>query len=111
MPSEPLQRRTFITLVGGASAWPLVARAAPDRVRRIGVIMGFAEDDEVWQAYLATFRQRLHDFGWSEGRNIRFDYRFSGESTEHMRTAATEMVAMAPDVIFVSINPVVSTLL
>ncbi len=65
-----MRRRTFITLLGGAAAvWPLAARAQqPERMRRIGVIMGFAEDDEVWQAYLATFRQRLQDFGWSEGR-------------------------------------------
>jgi len=111
MPSEPLQRRTFITLVGGAAAWPLAARAQQDRVRRVGVIMGFGEDDEVWQTYLATFRQRLHDFGWSEGRNIRFDYRFTGENAERMRTAAADVVAMAPDVIFVSTNPVVSALL
>ena len=92
-----MQRREFITLLGGAAAaWPLGARAQqPDRVRGVGVIMGFAEDDEVWQAYLATFK-RLQDFGWSEGRNIRFDYRFTGESTERMRTAATEVVAMAP---------------
>jgi putative ABC transport system substrate-binding protein len=104
-----MKRRDFITLLGGAAAWPLAARAQQDgRTRRIGVIMGFAEDDEVWQAYLATFRQRLQDFGWSEGRNIRFDYRFTGESTERMRTAATEVVAMAPDLIFVSTNPVVS---
>ena len=107
-----MRRRDFIMLLGSATAWPLAAQAQqPDRVRRIGVIMGFAEDDEVWQAYLATFRQRLQDFGWSEGRNIRFDYRFTSESTEHMRTAATEVVAMAPDVIFVSTNPVVSALL
>jgi hypothetical protein len=106
-----LKRRTFITLLGGVAAWPLTARAQqPERVRRIGVIMGFAEDDEVWQAYLATFRQRLQDFGWSEGHNIRFDYRFTGESTERMRIAATEVVAMAPDVIFVTTNPVVSAL-
>ena len=64
----------------------------------------------VWQAYLATFRQRLQDFGWTEGRNIRFDYWFTGESTERMRVAASEVVAMAPDLIFVSTNPVVSAL-
>jgi putative ABC transport system substrate-binding protein len=106
-----LKRREFMTLLGGsAAAWPLQARAAPaDRVRRIGVIMGFAED-EVWQAYLATFRQRLQEFGWSEGSNIQFDYRFTGESTERMRVAAAEVVAMAPDLIFVSTNPVVSAL-
>ena len=107
-----MRRREFITLFGGAAAWPLAARAQQgERMRRIGVIMGFAEDDEVWQAYLATFRQRLHEFGWSEGHNIEFDYRFTGESTERMRIAATEMVAKAPDVIFVTTNPVVSALM
>src|SRR5438445_6082527 len=105
-----MQRRDFIKVIGGtAVAWPLAARAQQsDRVRRIGVIMGFAEDDEVWQAYLATFRQRLRDFGWSDGRNIRFDYRFTGESIERMRAAAAEVAAMAPDVIFAATNPVVS---
>ena len=110
--AEPMRRRDVITgIVGSAAGWPLAARAAPaDRVRHVGVIMGFAEDDEVWQAYLAAFRQRLQDFGWSEGRNIRFDYRFTGESTQQMRVAASEVVAMAPDLIFVSTNPVVSAL-
>jgi putative ABC transport system substrate-binding protein len=112
MQFDQMKRREFMTLLGGAAAWPLAARAQPtDRTRRIGVIMGFAEDDPVWQAYLKTLRQRLQDFGWSEGRNIRFDYRFTGESTERMRTAATEVVAMSPDVIFVSTNPVVSAVL
>ena len=108
-----MRRREFITLLGGAAvAWPLAARAQQvERMRHIGVIMGFAENDPVWQAYLATFRQRLQEFGWSEGRNIRFDYWFTGESAERMRTAATEMVAMAPDVVFVSTNPVVSAVM
>jgi putative tryptophan/tyrosine transport system substrate-binding protein len=107
-----VRRREFIAFVGGAAAWPLAARAQqPDRTRLISVIMGFDEDDQVWQSYLATFKQRLQDFGWSEGRNIRLDYRFTGESTERMRAAATEVVATAPDVIFVSTNPVVSALL
>ena len=108
-----MRRRAFITLLGGAAAaWPLAVRAQMrDRMRRVGVIMGFAEDDEVWQTYLATFRQRLQDFGWSEGHNIRFDYRFTGESAEGMHVAATEVVAMAPDVIFVTTNPIVSALM
>jgi putative tryptophan/tyrosine transport system substrate-binding protein len=108
-----MRRREFITLLGGAAAaWPRATRAQQaNGMRRVGVIMGFAEDDEVWQAYLATFRQRLQDFGWSDGRNVRFDYRFTGESTERMRIAAAEVAAMAPDVIFVSTNPVVSALL
>jgi hypothetical protein len=66
-----MRRRKFITLLGGATTWPFAARAQPtERMRRIGVIMGFAEDDPVWQDYLATLRQRLRDFGWSEGRNV-----------------------------------------
>ena len=108
-----MKRREFITLLGGAAAaWPLAARAQKiDRVRRVGVIMGFAQNDEVWQAYLATFRQGLQELGWTDGRNIRFDYRFTGESAERMRIVAEEMVALAPDVIFVSTNSVVSATL
>src|SRR5262249_31264939 len=110
---DRMRRREFISLIGGgAAARPLAARAQQgQRARRIGVIMGFAEDDEVWQTYLGSLRQRLQDFGWTEGHNIRFDYRFTGESTERMRIAATEIVAMAPDAIFVTTNPVVSALM
>ena len=108
-----MKRRKFITLLGSATAiWPLAARAQQsDRVRRIGVLMGFAENDEVWQVYLAAFRQRLQVLGWTDGRNVRFDYRFTGESAERIRVAAKELVAAAPDVIFVSTNPAVSALM
>jgi hypothetical protein len=78
MPFYGLTRRHFITALGGATTGTLAARAQEGaRLRRIGVIMGFAEDDPVWQTYLATFRQRLQEFGWTEGRNIRFDYWFT----------------------------------
>ena len=70
--------------------------------------MGFAENDEVWQAFLATFRQALQDLGWTDGRNIRFDYRFTGESEERMRLMAEEIAGLAPDVILASTNSVVS---
>jgi putative ABC transport system substrate-binding protein len=107
-----LRRRKFIVALGSAAAWPRAGRAQQgERVRRVSVIMGFAEADPVWQAYLATFRQRLHEFGWTEGRNVRFDYRFTGDSAARMRSAAAEVVALAPDVIFVSTNPVVSAVL
>lgn len=107
-----MRRRKFLGVLGGvAAAWPLVASAQqPDRVRRIGVLMGFAENDEVWQAYLTAFKQRLQDLGWTDGRNVRFDIRFTGESTERTRIAAAELVALAPDLIFVTTNPVVSAL-
>lgn len=71
-----MRRRVFISVLGSAALWQFAARAQnSDGVRRVGVIMGFAENDEVWQAYLSTFRQALQNLGWTEGRNIRFDYR------------------------------------
>src|SRR5262245_19357572 len=107
-----MKRRAFITLLGGAAAWPVAARAEKsDGVRRVGVIMGFAENDEVWHAYLASFRQGLHELGWVDGRNIRFDYRFTGDSEERMRVMAEEVVALQPEVILVSTNSVVSATL
>ena len=108
-----LKRRAVITLLGGAAAaWPLAARAQKNgQVRRVGVIMGFAENDEVWRAYLANFRQGLQELGWTEGRNIRFDYRFTGDSEELMRSMAEEVTALQPDIILVSTNSVVSATL
>jgi putative ABC transport system substrate-binding protein len=105
-------RRAFVTLLGGAAIWPLPALAEKsDGVRRVGVIMGFAESDEVWQTYLATFRRALQDLGWTDRRNIRFDYRFTGDSEERMRSMAEEIVGLAPDVILVSTNSAVSAIL
>ena len=99
-------------LLGSAATWPLAAHAQKsDQVRRVGVIMGFAENDEVWQAYLANFRQGLPEFGWTDGRNIRFDYRFTGDSEELMRSMAEEVAGLQPDVILVSTNSVVSATL
>jgi putative ABC transport system substrate-binding protein len=105
-----MKRRELITLLGSAAAlWPLAARAQQtDRVRRIGVLMGFSENDEVWQNYLATFKQRLQDFGWTDGRNVRIEIRFAGENNKRTQEAAQELIALSPDVIFVSTNPVVS---
>jgi putative tryptophan/tyrosine transport system substrate-binding protein len=105
-------RRAFVTLLGGAAIRPFPALAEKsDGVRRVGVIMGFAESDEVWQTYLATFRRALQDLGWTDRRNIRFDYRFTGDSEERMRSMAEEIVGLAPDVILVSTNSAVSAIL
>jgi putative ABC transport system substrate-binding protein len=105
-------RREFVTLLGGAAVWPFAALAEKsDGARRVGVIMGFAEGDDVWQTYLATFRRALQDLGWTDGRNIRFDYRFTGDSEERMRGMAEEIVGLAPDVILVSTNSAVSAIL
>src|ERR1700704_3928916 len=106
----PMRRRVFISVLGSAAIWQFAARAQ-DGVRRVGVIMGFAENDEVWQAYLSTFRQALQNLGWTEGRKIRFDYRFSGENEERMRRMAEEIVGLAPDVILASTNSVASATL
>ena len=78
-----MKRREFITLLGGAATtWPLRARAQqPDRIRRIGVFAGLAEDDLEMSTRLAVFRQGLEKRGWSEGRNVRIDYRFAPESS------------------------------
>jgi len=75
-----MERRHFIVLLGGmAIAGPVPARAQQaDRLRRIGVLMGFAEDDEVWRSYLEAFRRRLQDLGWTVGRNLQIDYWVGG---------------------------------
>ena len=108
-----MRRREFIGVLGGAAAaWPLGALAQQrDHPRRIGVLMGFAETDEVWQTYLRVFRERLRDFGWTDGQNVKFEYRFAGESLERTRVAASELIGSKPDVLFVSTNPAVSALL
>ena len=108
-----MKRREFVAFLGGAlSAWPLGALAQQrDHPRRIAVLMGFAETDEVWQTYLRVFRERLREFGWTDGQNIKFEYRFAGESVERTRQAAAELVGSKPDILFVTTNPALSALL
>jgi putative ABC transport system substrate-binding protein len=95
-----IRRRDFITLLGSAAAsWSLAARAQQDgRVRRIGVLMGLAEDDPETKARLARVRQELERLGWSEGRNIRIDTRFAPTGNQ-AQLLAKELVAMRPDLI------------
>src|SRR5262245_64890582 len=96
-----MNRREFITLLGGAAAtWPIVARAQqPERVRLIGVLSVFAKDDPEATAREAAFQETLADLGWAIGRNVRIDYRRSGGDTDSLRKYAAELVALAPDVI------------
>jgi putative ABC transport system substrate-binding protein len=96
-----MQRREFITLLGGAAAaWPLTARAQqPDRMRRIGVLIPYAADDPEMKARLAAFRQVLERLGWSEGRNVRIDYGFAPAGPEQAQRLAKELVTSRPDVI------------
>ena len=93
-------RREFITLLGGAAAWPLAARAQQgERVRRIGVLMGEAANDPEDQARLAAFLQELQELGWSVGRNVRIDIRWATANAAEIRRHAAELAALAPDVI------------
>jgi putative ABC transport system substrate-binding protein len=98
-----MQRREFITLLGGAAAaWPLAARAQrTDRVRRIGVLTGTAADDPEAQARHAAFLQGLEQLGWIDGRNVRIDARWTAGNTANTRKYAKELVALVPDVILV----------
>ena len=94
-----MQRREFITLLGGAAAWPLTAHAQqPERMRRIGVLMN-AEDDPVGQARLSAFVQTLQSLGWTAGRNVQIDIRWGVADAASSRRYAAEMVALAPDVV------------
>src|SRR5262249_11365976 len=94
-------RRQLITLLGGAAAWPLAARAQQERMRRIGVLQSGAADNPDVQVWLAAFLQRLLELGWSEGRNLRIEYRLGAlGDAERTRKYAAELVALAPDVIF-----------
>jgi putative ABC transport system substrate-binding protein len=109
-----MRRRHFITLIGGtaaASAWPLVTAAQQtNQVRRIGVLVAYAEDDPEMKTRLTAFRQGLEQLGWLEGRNILFDIRFApaGAGQEHSR--AQELVALKPDVIFAHSPQIVASL-
>ena len=98
-----MRRRDFITLLGGAAAWPLAARAQQgERVRRIGVLMNVAAADPEGQAQVAAFLQALQQLGWNEGRNVRIDTRWGENDVERDRRYATELLAFAPDVILAS---------
>jgi putative tryptophan/tyrosine transport system substrate-binding protein len=105
-----MNRREFITLLGGATAWPLVARAQAERMRRIGVLMRFAESDPEQRARTAAFLKRLQELGWTDGRNIRIDYRHSEGETDRMSAHAKELVALAPDLILVQSNGALAAL-
>src|SRR5215467_966669 len=95
-----MKRRSFITLLGSAAAWPLAARAQQgDRVRRIGVLMPFDENDPESKRRLSAFTQALADLGWTDGRNMRMDLRWASGDINRMRALAQELVALQPDII------------
>jgi putative ABC transport system substrate-binding protein len=100
-------RRDFITLLGGAAAaWPLAARAQqPERMRRIGVLMPYDENDPVPKTFVSTFTQALANLGWIDGRNVRMDLRWGGGDIKQIRALAQELVGLQPDVILTSSTP------
>ena len=98
-----MKRRTFITLIAGAAASPLVARAQqPTGMRRIGVLMQGSGIEPDYQSYLATFRQGLHQLGWVEGQNVRIEVRWSASNADLARTYAGELIGLKPDVVLAS---------
>jgi putative tryptophan/tyrosine transport system substrate-binding protein len=107
-----MRRRTFIILLGGAAMWPLAARAQQgERVRRIGVLMRGSADDSDEQARLTGFLQGgLEEWGWSDGRNVRIDVRWSAADPDRRRRYAAELVALSPDVILADTSTAVAAL-
>jgi putative ABC transport system substrate-binding protein len=96
-----MKRREFITLIGGAAASPFAAKAQrAERVRRIGVLMPGAAEDPENKNRIAAFQQGLQELGWTNGRNVRIDYRLGGGDADRIRSTAAELVALEPDVIF-----------
>ena len=107
-----MKRREFITLLGGAAvAWPLAALAQQtDKVRRVGVLMGYGEADPEAKALLSEFTQGLSELGWTDGRNLRMDVRWAPGRTDLMHTFAKELVNLQPDVILADSTPVTAAL-
>ena len=107
-----MKRRDFITLLGGAAAWPLAARAQQrERMRRIGVLLNLGSDDQEGQTRNAAFLQALQELGWTVGRNVRIDYRWGAGNAELYRKHAADLVALAPDIILTNGNSTIGPVL
>jgi putative ABC transport system substrate-binding protein len=105
-----MKRRAFITLIGGAAAWPLAAEQG-ERMRLIGVLMAYPESHPEGQAWVAAFRERLQKLGWAEGRNIRIATRWATPDVEAIQRFAKELVALQPDLILSQSTPTTAALL
>jgi putative tryptophan/tyrosine transport system substrate-binding protein len=104
-----MRRREFITLLGGAAvSWPLAAQA--ERIRRIGILSPYAADDPEVMERIVALRQGMQEYGWSEGRNLKIDYRWAGADPVRLRSYATELAGEAPDVIIAIASPSVAAL-
>jgi putative tryptophan/tyrosine transport system substrate-binding protein len=112
MPIGQLQRREFITLIGGAAAaWPLAARGQQaERTRRIGVLLNVAENDSQAPLRVAALLRGLQEVGWTVGRNLQIDYRWAAGDAELFRRYAADLVALTPDLILAAGSPAVAAL-
>jgi putative tryptophan/tyrosine transport system substrate-binding protein len=101
-----VKRRAFIRLLGCATAWPIAARAQQaQRIRRVGVLMAVAESDADVRSGVAVFRQSLQELGWTDGRNLRIDYRWGDADAVRIHALAKELVALQPDVLVAHSTP------
>ena len=106
-----LRRREFIAALGGAVAWPLAAGAQQrDRVRRIGVLMPWDENDPVVKTLVSALTRSLADLGWTDGRNVRMDIWWGGVDTDRIRALAQELVGLQPDIIVTDSTPATAAL-
>ena len=94
-----MRRREFVSLLGGAAAWPLAARAQQTRMRRIGILMAYRPSDPEMQARVQALQQELQRLGWVKGVNIQFDERWTTDDMELVRAHAVNLVELNPDVI------------
>ena len=106
-----MQRREFITLLGGAAAWPLAAWAqGSQQMRRVSVLLGLGEKDPEALGRVKAFRVAMRDLGWIEGRNVQIEYRFAGTNLELIDKHVAEVIRLAPDVIVAHSTPVMAVL-
>ena len=94
-----MRRREFLAVLGGAAVWPLAGYAQPERMRRVGVLIAFSEDDPIARASVPAFTQAMRGHGWVEGKNIQLDYRFAAGDPVLFEKYAGELIALSPDAI------------
>src|SRR4249920_1150327 len=111
MPTTIGRRGLIAALAGAAAAWPLLARAQqPERMRRVGVVMAYAESDPNGQGQVAAFRQQLQKLGWVEGSNLQIGFRYAADDPARIRALAVELLGLGPD-LMVSNSNLVTTIL
>jgi putative ABC transport system substrate-binding protein len=105
-----MKRREFITLVGGAAAWPILALAQQNRSGHVGILMTFLEGDAEGRGYVEALVQRLQELGWAQGRNLRVEVRWGGTDRDRIQAYANELVSLKPDVIVAHTSLVIPAL-